>query len=138
VLLDNAASGPQKKPLVLDDAGYSIPDEALKFWHRRQEVQDILTAISDLKSQVLEGRRALDPQFLAMGQNTAINLEAAYTHASQAKPFAVCTQCMGTPSLQPTGCGLCHGTGMISKHTWNHVSREEVKKLRAKENAQRK
>ena len=125
----------ETKPVILDATGTKIPDEALPFWARRDEVQQILTEISRIKGVIEKAKAGDDPLFGVVSNGVIVHLEQAYTHFADAKPYAVCTQCMGSPSFQPKGCALCGSTGMISKYKWDHVSRKEVKEMRAKASA---
>lgn len=127
---------PLKTPIELDECGTPIPKDGLPYWHRRQEVQDILTQISRIKG-VIEKAKADGDNLYGIVSNAVIaDLSKAYTHFSEAKPYAVCTQCMGSPSVQPRGeCSMCRGSGMISKFKWDTVSRKEIKEIRLKSNA---
>lgn len=121
----------------LDATGTIIPSDALPFWARRQEVQDIMSDLSRIKSIISKAKADGDPLYGVISNGVIVHLEQAFTHISEAKPYAVCTQCMGSPSFQPTGCGMCGNTGLIGKYKWDHQSRKEVKELRLKSNARR-
>jgi hypothetical protein len=129
---------PKEKPKVeLDENDYPIPDDALpnweKSWGKEHEkdlkVQDILTQISRLKSVVVEGRKSGELRWLKVTNSIADTFGSLYSLISEAKPYAVCTTCMGSPSLQPDGCNFCKNTGLISEWQWNTQSRKEVKDM---------
>lgn len=118
----------------LDKVGTPIPIEALPYWERQQEVQDVLSQISKLKSKVLKAREGEDPLWMVVDNFVGERFDQVHSVISQAKPFAVCTQCMGSPSMQPSGCSFCHSTGLISKWKWDTCSPKELKDIRAKSN----
>jgi hypothetical protein len=127
----------EKPPVELDKEGTPIPDDALPFWHRSQEIQDILTQITRLKSIVQKGKENGDPMFSKVSNAVIDSFASCYSHLQEALPYAVCTTCMGSFSVQPKGCSFCGNKGMISKHQWNTQSREEIKEMRKKANARR-
>ena len=120
-----------------DDVGTPIPDDAMPFWKRRQEAQDLLTAVTKIKSTVTERKNVNDPFFMRISNSVIYDLQTVYQHLLECKPYAVCTTCQGTPSLQPQGCNFCKNTGLISKHQWDTQSLEEVKAMRIKDNNRR-
>lgn len=127
-------SSPVKKaPQVVDETGYPIPSESVKYWERRDEVQELMTSVSRIKSAVEKAKNSDDPLFGRVTNSVIDNLNRAYSQISDAKPYAVCTECAGRPSIQPKGCGMCSGTGLISKYRYDHASRTEIKAMRAKQ-----
>jgi len=132
---------PESKPpsktekVELDKVGTPIPIEALPYWERQQEVQDILSHISKLKSKVLKARESEDPLWMVIDNFVGERFDQVHSVISQAKPFTVCTQCMGTPSMQgEAGCQFCHSTGLISKWKWDNCTPKELKDIRMKSN----
>lgn len=117
------------KKVVYDEIGIPIPNDAIPFWERRQEVQDVLTQISKLKSVVVGGREKEDHQWLKVTNNIADTFDSLRSLISEAKPYAVCTTCQGSYSLQPEGCNFCRSTGLISKWQWDTQSRQEIKDI---------
>ena len=115
--------------VLYDEIGIPIPDDAIPYWNRRQEVQDILTQITKLKSVVVGGREAQDCQWLKVTNSIANTFDSLRSLISEAKPYAVCTTCQGVPSLQPEGCNFCKNTGLISRWQWDTQSRQEVKDI---------
>ena len=126
--------GRVERVVVLDEVGTPIPDDALPFWNRKQEAQDLLSDISRIKSILTTGRETMDPFYLHASQALVYDLQTVYQHLLELKPYAVCTQCQGTPSLQPDGCNFCKNSGLISKHQWDTQSMAEVKAMRLKAN----
>lgn len=128
-----------KPPIELDECGTPVPKDGIPYWNRRQEVQDILTQISRIKGVIEKAKADGDKMYGIVSNAVIAHLAQAYTHFSEAKPYAVCTQCMGSPSVQPQGgCTMCKGSGLICKFKWDTVSRKEIKEIRLKSNAQRK
>lgn len=122
----------EKQPTQLDSKGTRIPEHALPFWNRRQEIQDLLTAVSRIKSAIEKAKASEDPLFGRVSNAIIADLSKAYTHISEAKPFAVCTACEGSPLLQPHGCSYCCNTGLVSENKYTHMSRAEVKNMRTR------
>lgn len=126
---------PQKteKEVLYDSIGIPVPDEAIPFWKRRDEVQALLGKISDIKCAVERAKSAGDALYGGVSNNFVVEMRSAYAHIKDgAMPYAVCTQCMGTPSLQPDGCSFCKNTGLIPEWRWNTQSIKEVKEMRIK------
>ena len=135
--ISEAAAKPRgrvERVVTLDEVGTPIPDDALPFWNRKQEAQDLLSDISRIKSIVTTGRETMDPFYLHASNAVIYDLQTIYQHLLELKPYAVCTQCQGTPSLQPDGCNFCKNSGLISKHQWDTQSMAEVKAMRLKAN----
>lgn len=129
--------GPRQRvprQIELDEIGTPIPDDALPFWKRRQEANDLIFQLVQIKSIVKKGNETLDPFYLKCGNSTLMELTSAYQHLIELKPYAVCTQCQGSPSLQPDGCNFCKNSGLISKRQWDTQSMQEVKDMRLKAN----
>jgi len=89
-----------------------------------------LSAITKLKSKVVGGREIKgEYHWLKVTNSIADTFGSLYSLISEAKPYAVCTTCMGSPSLQPEGCNFCKNTGLISKWQWETQSRKEIKDM---------
>lgn len=117
---------------VLDDIGIQIPGDALPFWRRRQEIQDMLNQVSRLKCAVEKAKTEGDPMFGKVSNTLIADLTSAYTHLLEAKPYAVCTSCSGFVAAQPKGCAFCGNKGLISKWQWDTQAKKEVKDIRLK------
>ncbi len=122
----------QISPVVVDATGYPIPKEGVAIWHRAGEIQDMLTAVSKLKSQIKNGWEDKDLLFAGVGQHAVDELERVYYTLANAKPYAVCTQCQGHPRINKEPCGFCCGTGFISKRSYDSHVPEEIKRIRIK------
>jgi len=99
--------------------GRRIPDHLLELWGRRQEVQDMLTALSRVRGVLRTAEASGDPLYsdvpFSSGQ---AHLDQAFNAVQVAKPYAVCAYCQGH------GCKACGQRGLLSKFRWNTVSRE--------------
>lgn len=120
---------PEKPLIELDATGYPIPPEALEFWHRRQEIQDLMTDVSKAKTLIERAREEGDPLFTRINQSATNNLSMAYQHIVEAKPYAVCLYCQGHHKLNG-GCRHCLGMGVVSQFFYEKKSREEDRKIR--------
>jgi hypothetical protein len=116
-----------------DEVGTPIPDEAMPYWIRRHEVQDKLSELSELKCFFERVKASGDPLWGKMTNGAIDGAKSLYAYVSCVKPYAVCTQCQGSPSLQPKGCGLCGNSGLIDKGRWDR-SPKEIKEMREKAN----
>lgn len=112
---------------VKDLEGRYVPEDVLDLWNRRQEAQDILSAISRLKSAVEKAQESQDKLFSLVHFNRVlILLKDLYSELLEARPHAVCPTCQGG------GCNTCKGSGLVSKMVWERVPanyREEIAKL---------
>lgn len=118
----------QKVVGPVDKIGFPIPSgDAQYYWERKQEVQDILTSISSLRSAIERISRT-DPLFayVRLG-NVEGELDSAYNQMKGALPAYVCVTCNG---IKPKNCGSCHGTGLLSQFAWDHGTSIELKKKR--------
>lgn len=118
-------------PDVIKDAtGYPVPNGALEFWERADEVEEILSAISKARSAVRNIGADKDRMYVETNINGVMaDLNKAYTAMQTSVPHAVCPTCQGQA---PKTCTLCRGRGVISKFKFNTCVPEEIKAIRAK------
>jgi hypothetical protein len=119
--------------IICDSIGTELGPEVVPFWNRKKEVQEMLESISKMKTAIIDSNG--DPMWSHARQNSIDALTQAYRAIKEAMPFAVCTTCFGTPSLQPDGCSTCANKGLLSKWQWQHQSPAEIKKLQLTTNA---
>lgn len=123
------------KEVFRDETGYAIPDTALPLWNRRQEVKDVLKAISTARAAlkaVMAKRKEGEEDMLFAAANingAAGRLDDAWTTVSMALPYAVCPTCQGRA---PDECLLCKGRAFISKHVYDCAISVELKSVRDK------
>lgn len=122
---------PDKTPFEtpVDYMGLEIPQKALAFWHRRQEVQDALSLLSEIKTSLAKALQNHDPLYAEVSNTIISDLERVYGSLSVAKPYTVCPRCQGK---LPENCTTCSKRGLISKFYWDVKIDEETKKLRSK------
>jgi hypothetical protein len=113
-----------------DAHGVPITEDALPYWNRKQEIQDLLTTFSRLKSQFKKYDEDGDRLFSCVRQSMVNHLQSAYTTLTNAMPYAICLECEGRPELNK--CRSCHGTGLISKYAYEMYPFHEKKEFRLK------
>jgi hypothetical protein len=132
-------SGAQKPTPVEDDMGCIIPEPLLPIWNRRQEIQDLMTAVSLVKCTIEQGREDEDMLLMKIPQGALDKLESAYSYLKDAKPFCVCGICEGRLETKPDRfCKSCDSTGIMSENQYNRLVPEEARKIRKLAIAQRK
>jgi len=115
------------KPGPVDEVGRRIPDSLLDLWVRRQEVQDILTALSRVRVALREAQDGRDPLFSEIPFSSALaHLDQAYDAVQVAKPYAVCAFCQGH------GCKACGNRGLLGKFRWDTAVPREHKEAVAR------
>jgi hypothetical protein len=113
-----------------DKTGYAIPEEIMDLWNRRDEVKEILSAISKTRCAVRAAIEKDDPLFYPSNVNGALaNLNSAYGSMEVSMPYAVCPTCQGRAR---DTCASCKGRGLVSKLHFDTCVPEELKAIRAK------
>jgi hypothetical protein len=126
----------QERMQVYDEIGTPITNDALPFWNRKQEVQDMIYSCSKIKTHIEKALSIDDPLYGRVSNGIIMELTAIRHHLLEAMPYTLCTMCQGVPSMQPKGCSFCTNKGLISEHQWKTQVLDEVKKLRLKQNAE--
>jgi hypothetical protein len=115
------AAGDDPAALV-DCLGRHVPADLAPLWHRRQEVQEVLTALSRVKSTLRRAQDGQDPLWAEVNfSSVLILLDKADTEIAVTKPFAVCPMCQGI------GCRACKARGLIGKFRYDTVIPRELK-----------
>lgn len=121
-----------KPDIELDctEAHYPVPKGiATTLWNRRDEIQTLLTKVSQVKSALTHAQENKDLLFSEVNFSGAIAyLDNARGNIKRAMPYAVCPTCQGKLVEK---CALCSGRGVISEILYSRVD-EETKKLRLK------
>ncbi len=140
-----------KSKSLFDRTGFEIPQPspAASTWLRMDEIQEMLSAISKIKTRVERGCSPNDPKN-ADPVYTEINfsafvadLQSTYQLLKVALPFAVCPTCQGrvlsacstcnVPARSSwKACSSCLGRGTISEFYWKHKVPEKTKEIREK------
>jgi hypothetical protein len=105
-----------------DARDIEIPELRLPLWERRQEVQDMLTALSRIRGALTKAQTDDDILFRPVNFSSAI---AAVGQARAAIEVAlrryVCPMCQGD------GCHLCKDTGLLGQFAWDTFVPREFK-----------
>lgn len=131
-------AAPQQEPKIkgsndpfFDALGFPIPELALPYWNRANEVKEVLKEISKLKSWADHLHSRKDPMYCEVNLGF-IRAELGNIHQNikGALPYVVCTLCDG---LNPDDCVLCHGRGVISEFRWEHALPNEDREKRQRQ-----
>jgi len=107
--------------------GRLVPEDLLPLWKRRQEVQDMLTALSRIRVALHKAQENRDPLFSEIPFSSAlVHLDQAYNSVQVAKPYAVCAFCQGH------GCKACGQRGLLGKFRWDTCVPQEHKEAVAR------
>lgn len=126
-----------KASAIYDRTGFEIPQPspASATWLRMDEIQEMLTALSKIKTRVERGcspgdPKNADPVYTEINFSAFTNdLQSTYSLLKVALPYAVCPTCQGRV-LSP--CTTCLGRGMVSEFYWKHKVPEKTKEIREK------
>jgi hypothetical protein len=100
----------------VDCRGRHIPEDLLPIWNRRQEVQDLATAISRARVVLEKANDGKDPLWWELNyQAVKADLDKAFFSISSAQPWCVCPMCQGI------GCRACNGRGLMSEYRFKQV-----------------
>lgn len=118
----------------VDGVGVVIPQFALTYWNRQDEVKELLGTLTMVHKFLVATQRKEDLMYGEVNFSAALgDLDKLISNLSTSMPYAVCTQCQGQPKTQPKGeCRMCKGRGVISKFRWNTLVPSEIKKMREK------
>ena len=134
---ERAAAKSDKKPSEkspVDGVGTAIPEFALTFWNRREEVAELMATLKLVSKFLVETQKKEDLMYGEINFSAALgDLDKVLSNVSTAMPYAVCTTCQGQPKTQPKGeCRMCKGRGVISRFRWNSLVPAEIKKMKEK------
>lgn len=116
---------------IIDDLGFPVPQLALPYWKRKDEVSEMLKTFSKLKAWAEDLNEQQDPLYCEVNLNSIrVELGNIYQSLKSALPYVVCTLCNG---LNPETCDLCKGRGVISEFRWKHALPEEDRANRQKQ-----
>ena len=117
---DETPSGQAKS--VVDSLGRHVPADLAPLWHRRQEVQDVLTTLSRVRSTIRQAQESQDPLWAETNFSSVLaHLDQAYTAVDATKPYVVCPMCQGI------GCRACRERGLLGKYRYDTVIPRELK-----------
>jgi len=124
---------PAEPEVVRDETGVPIPPIPLAYWNRRQEVKDMLKAVSAIKCQIEKARETEDPLWMGVSQHVISELELCYSYVKDAMPYSLCTICNGYP--KEVKCEYCAGMGILSKRRYGGTD-DRIRAIREKAHAQ--
>ena len=105
---------PAAAPVVKDQLGQVLGGNVANAFARRQEIQDLMTAVSRIKTSVLDAKEKDDPLFAdivaSQFQADAMNL---HRQLRATLPYAACPYC------RQTGCKVCFGRGYVGEFTYS-------------------
>lgn len=106
----------------VDRFGRHIPVELQPLWARRQEVQDLLTAVSRVRAAVKAAQASEDPLFREMNYSSAsVHADRLYTEIAATLPYCLCPMCQGI------GCRVCKERGLLGQYRFDHVVPEAIR-----------
>ena len=104
---------PAEPPAVKDQLGQTLGGNVAAAFGRRQEIQDLMTAVSRIKTAVLDACEREDPLYAdimaSQFQADAMNL---HRQLRATTPYAACPYC------RQTGCKACFGRGYVGEFVY--------------------
>ena len=128
VLSESAPASPDQKVIELDRTGYPIPDKALKYWERDDEVRKLMQMVSQVKVSIEHAKKIDDLLYVEIRQSIIGDLNMIREALTYALPYAVCTGCNGQLVDR---CTLCRGRGVISESLYKKVP-SDIRAMREK------
>jgi hypothetical protein len=122
-----------KPPKEEDDMGTIIPEPILPLWHRRQEIQELITRAKSLRSDI---QAKWDAGDFNISQDIVHRLTLVHGQLTDAMPEVVCGVCEG--NVPDKGCSICGSTGFQSKDSYKRKICSEDRTIREKVIQQRK
>jgi len=117
---------PGKPAAPKDELGHPIPDHVQVLFDRVGEVQELLTALSNVRGVIRAA--ADDPLYSEVNaQSVATGIAQAYDAIKATTPYCVCPWCHGQAPMQK-GCNGCAGRGVIGKYRYDNAVPRELKK----------
>jgi len=119
----------ESKTIFLDKTGWPIPELLNEDWKRAEDMSDLLSKISQVKSVVESGLEEPDFIFAEIKNDSVAMLKNIYSNLKRLIPYAVCPSCQGHKRKT---CALCGKRGFLSKFNWDTCIPEETKQIRMK------
>jgi len=102
-----------------DETGRPIEGAVAEAFRRRREIQDLMTAVSKVKTTVLKAIEAKDLLFADINPSRfEAECNSVYHQLKAALPYAACPYC------RAAGCKACHGRGWIGELAWDRAPKE--------------
>jgi hypothetical protein len=107
--------------IEVDHEGHQIPKSSMKTWNRRNEVDELLRHIANVRAWSEKVQKSTDKLY-AVKEFSAQEIFAQsgniYRMLKVLVPWSICPTCKG---VTPSTCGDCNGRGMIHKDRWDRV-----------------
>jgi len=113
-----------EKKVPKDELGRVIPEAVLPLWNRQQEIQDLMTLASKLRTALKAGQG--DVLFGEVhNQESVSHLDAIYYNLRCCLPYTLCPYCHGAAKSKT--CKFCKTRGFISEPQWKGPIPPELK-----------
>jgi hypothetical protein len=104
---------------VTDETGHPVEGAVAVAFRRRQEIQDLLTTVSKVKTTVLKAIEAKDLLFADINPSRfEAECNSVYHQLKAAMPFAACPYC------RAAGCKVCLGRGWVNEGVYERAPKE--------------
>lgn len=123
------APAPVAKDAEFDVMGYPLPKEIVPLFNRRNEIQELVDHLSEVKKKLSEVMNCGgDPLYAHLTLTALIpDVEVLIYTLKTGMPSIVCPYCQG---LNLTQCTLCRHTGLIGKFTFERQIPTEHQAMR--------
>lgn len=119
---------------LLDGTGFILPENVLDLWHRKQEVQDMVTLLNNIRATVKRAKESKDPLYAEVSESDVLShIDMVKAALKGGKLYAVCPSCKGKAMLVE-GCTDCRCRGLVSEFFWTNLVPIETKKMREENN----
>jgi hypothetical protein len=110
---------PEAPAVPVDTMGFPIPKVSLPFWERRQEIQELMTAVSKVRVALKRSHDSRDQLLGDLHGALGDSLTRIYMDIADRKPDVVCPYCVGTFKYRDDhgvrDCLACRQSGLLSK-----------------------
>jgi hypothetical protein len=115
----STAGPPSAAQGVTDELGHPVEGAVADAFRRRQEIQDLMTTVSKVKTTVLKAIEAKDLLFADINPSRfEAECNSVYHQLKAAMPYAACPYC------RAAGCKVCLGRGWVSEGVYERAPKE--------------
>lgn len=124
----------KSEPVVeCDRFGHEIPADIFPDWQRAEQVQELLTQLSQIKRIVKNGLEEIDGKrkdviFAELSNSLEATLGNAYGDLKRVLPWTICPTCSARKATRPK-CVLCKQRGWLSKFLYETAVVGEVRSM---------
>jgi hypothetical protein len=124
-----AAAKTAESTIELDNEGFPVPQQSMQYWKRRDEIQALLNALSEIRGRVTAAQTNKDLLWWEVNFSAVFaDIGNAYSGIKRTMPYAVCPKCQGK---LPDTCRDCGGRGVVSKLFYDQYADVKAKKMRS-------